>query len=124
MPEGHWHSVRQALVAAAAETVKAGRGTTAAATGGPSPRLLSGGVAAAVSLIAAAGRRTRFLCTAGSSENDPTPSLPTSAAAPPTSVPAVEHTPSAHPPDRPSTLDAAKVHCLHVASLWLCFMFC
>jgi hypothetical protein len=58
---GHWHMVRQALVAAAAETVKAGRGTTAAATGGPSLQLLAGGIAAAVSLVAAAGRRTRRL---------------------------------------------------------------
>ena len=61
---GHWRSVRQALVAAAAETVKAGRGTTAAATGGPSARLLSAGVAAAVALVAAAGRRAKRLCRA------------------------------------------------------------
>lgn len=66
--EGHWYSVRQALVAAAAETVKAGRGVTAAATGGPSQQLLSGGIAAAVSLVAASGRRMRYLCDTGPPE--------------------------------------------------------
>lgn len=76
---GHWRTVRQALVAAAAETVKAGRGTTAAATGGPSPRLLAAGVASAVSLVHAAGRRAERLCRSCDRDRDQAQGAPSTA---------------------------------------------
>ena len=76
---GHWRTVRQALVAAAAETVKAGRGTTAAATGGPSPRLLAAGVASAVSLVHAAGRRAERLCRSCDRDRDQAGGSPSTA---------------------------------------------